>query len=229
MMNIRTLRFLKNNVRANIEAQKREQINPEHIDPSDKLDDWAKTELFTVIRNSKIMDFTVADVNHDGIPDIILAVCQKEGACTMVELIFTDTEKLIYTSLELWFDNNGILQILSANDLNSDGVTDVLYLSQDHTISYVENHDPVYNSAFLINTLSNSTNYIKRFTDLDLNEDGNIDFIYTEDQKVVLLTRVEGLWKQEIIYQGPFVDSMVFEITRSGSHDIMLLFENEVA
>ena len=92
----RSIRLLRNKVRENIETIKKESLNRDYSENYEKLEDWPKFDLFTVEKSSVIIDFLVHDINHDGVPDIILAIKHKDGSCSIQELLFLNTETLAY-------------------------------------------------------------------------------------------------------------------------------------
>lgn len=57
----------------------------------------------------------------------------------------------------------------------------------------MENHDPLYNSAALTQYALNVDDHVNRFTGLDIDDDGLVDFLYIENSKVMLLTRENNI------------------------------------
>ena len=222
--NQRTVRYIKNQVRKNIEIIKREQFTSEK-DNSGDLEDWVGTDLYTVGKDTRIVDFFIQDMNHDGKPEIVMALRHKDGVYTILEMIFTEFETMEFNVLELWFENQGILQLLGACSLNNENKLDLVYLSSEYKLEYVENKDPSYNKRVMVDTPLATETRLKRFYSVDFNNDGETEFIFLDNEgvKFLYLEKSSRTWQLEFIYPGELPDIALAHITKPSNSDLILV------
>jgi hypothetical protein len=162
----------------------------------------------------------VADLNHDGISDVILAVKLSSGINSIINLIFSSSSSLEHKSHEITFDNRGIVKLLgvmsSENSKNS-----ILYLSKAGHLARMVNRDPVHISENLV--YLNQTDSIDFFITTDLDKNGLPDFIIGFAGLALWAFEDKEGWTSRLILD----DGMVKMIQSSGS-DFIILYKNKV-
>lgn len=156
-----------NQVRENIELRKKDVSSDQQT--SSNYIDWPISKVFSVEKHSKIVDFTVLDINHDGISDLLVALDHKTSY-SLLEIIFSNNDLLLYRTSEILFENNGISEILGIHNVYNLAHSNVVYLSSNRTLTIVENKDPVYSIRALHPEPLDGP--LLRYYFLDLNGDG---------------------------------------------------------
>ena len=212
-------------MRENLELVKKEQLNPEFLENAEKLEDWLRFDLITVEKTSTIIDFLVFDLNHDGIPDIVLAVKHKDGSCSIKELIYSSTSTLAYASQEIWFGSSVIVQLLGVYDLELSTYS-ILYLTAKGELSYMLNKDPLYSSEIMVNLNYNQT--LSSFVSCDLDRDGKKDFIIAYNGTVVWVNKEDTKWVSKNIYKGSVLQVIMTSVTSETSNSLFLLYSDRL-
>jgi hypothetical protein len=218
---------LKNRVRENIEILKKEQLNADYLENMEKLDDWPRQDVITVEKNSVILDFLVADLNHDSVPDVVMAVKHKDGTCTIVQILFSSTSKMVYTVQELRFDNPGIVQLLAVHSFDSSKYS-VIFLSNTGSLMYMVNRDPLYSAVQMVSL--DSDKKVGFFLITDLNGDNKADFIIGVDGKALwLYQNNENRWTLSTIIEEGVIDGLFASVSAPGSSDLFLLYADRIS
>lgn len=222
---MRSVKLLRNKVRENLEILKKEQLNPEYFENNEKLEDWPSFELVTVEKTSTIIDFLVTDLNHDGIPDLILAVRHKDGTCSIKELIFSNTLTLQYSMQEIWFENTGIIELLGVYDLELSTYS-ILFLSGKGELSYMLNKDPVYSSEIMLKL--GTTEKLSSFMSCDLNKDGKIDFLLVNNGELIWVYNEPTGWTSKTVYSDGVLQAILAKVTKNSISEVIVLYEDHV-
>jgi hypothetical protein len=218
--------LFRNRVRENLEALKKEQLNPEYAENNEKKEDWPRYDLITLEKTSSVIDYLITDLNHDSIPDIIIAVKHKDGTCSIQELIFSSTSSLEYTIQEIWFENSGISELLGVYsiDQNPDSI---LFLSSTGILSYIINRDPVYLAFSMVKL--NNRNKLTSFIATDLNKDEKTDFLIAFDGILLWVDKVGADWVKRIVYKNNILQAQTANVMNENSIDLFLLYNNSIS
>ena len=216
--------LFKNKVRENIEVRRKEQLSPDH-QSEETLDDWPRQVLYAPPKHSKVIDFVVSDLNHDGFQDLLMVIEHKNGQDDVLAAYFASD--MSYELSEIWFENTGIAQVLGFYDLTNTGVSSVIYISKDRYLAAVENRDPIYEAVYLLPQPLTTQERLTHCYFLSLRDHKTLDIVFLEEDVLNVVHFFNGSWSQTQLL-SQVTDMSMSQVTRSTSQDIVYITGDQV-
>lgn len=180
-----------------------------------------------VIPNTNVGPLAVADLNGDGLQDVVVASLGKYGTNGRISFLFQGTDGTLqpevpYTTVPVYLSSE-----IHVADMNGDGRNDVVVQSGPQQLAVIKQVSPGVFSAIpdMYTVKTNGSYAFYSFTLGDLNGDGRTDIVVPDStgNLNMFLQNTDGTFSRSIMENLTADEIKIYDINGDGRNDIILM------